>query len=226
MYSKNTRTFLKSLFDIGAIKIDTKVGFRLALHDKDPTAPLSPIYVNLRTPKNPKPGPLLPEHILTIATEMERVVEKAGWKFDCIAGIPRAGVPFAEAFAEIRAQLARPTRIVRLRKNSRESRAISVENTYVVREPGERRLRTLLIDDLITKADTKWRAVDALRRAGYEVAGIVVFLDREQGGLRALSESGVPTLAVLNFGEVLDCYHTSGRISDKEMGAIKRYLGR
>ena len=224
MLLKSTQQFLKELHRIGAVKVDTEHGFKLALHDKNPTAPLSPIYVSLRTPKNPKPGPLLPEHVMTIATEMERVVEKAHWKFDCVAGIPRAGVPFAESFAQVRAQLKRTIKVVRLRKNSRGSRSISVENDYVVREQTEQRSRVLLVDDLITKADTKWRAIDALRRGGYEVAGVVVYLDREQGGFKALSESGIPIVAVLKFGEMLDFYHSSELISDKEMSAIKRYL--
>src|SRR3989344_4810594 len=36
-------------------------GFKLKLHEKNPLAPLSPFYLNLRTPDNPKPGPLTPE---------------------------------------------------------------------------------------------------------------------------------------------------------------------
>jgi len=35
-------------------------GFLLKLHEKDPDAPLSPVYFNLRTPGNPKPGLLVP----------------------------------------------------------------------------------------------------------------------------------------------------------------------
>lgn len=112
-----------------------------------------------------------------------------------------------------------------MKKASTTSRALRVDSKYVVREPGDHRLRVLLIDDLITKADTKWRAIDALRRGGYEVAGIVVYLDREQGGLQALSRSGIPILAVLKFSEMLDFYHSSGLISDAQMSTIKRYLG-
>lgn len=226
MYSKNTIMFLKSLFNIGAIKIDTKKGFRLALHDKNPTAPLSPFYLNLRTPSNPKPGSLQPTHVATIATEMDRVVEKAGWKFDCIAGIPRAGTPFAEAFFDVRASLGRKTRIIRMKKSSKDSRALRVDSDYVIRDGGERRSRVLLIDDLITKADTKWIAINALRRGGYEVAGIVVYVDREQGGLEALRESGIPIIAVLKFSDMLKAYHEMEMISAGELATIKDYLRR
>ena len=43
------------LFDLGAIQFGN---FKLKLHEKNPNAPLSPIYLNLRTPDNPKPGNL------------------------------------------------------------------------------------------------------------------------------------------------------------------------
>ena len=224
MYSKNTQNFLKTLFDIGAIKIDTEGGFRLALHDKNPSAPLSPIYVNLRTKDNPKPGPLLADHVVTIASEMERVAEKAGIHFDGVAGIPRAGVPFAKAFCDIRKKLQKPTRMICLKKRGVSSRAMCVDAEHVIREPSETRKRILLVDDLITKATTKWTAIDALRRGGYEAAGIVVYLDREQGGLLSLSQSGIPIVATLTFGKVLEFYRDVGLMSPKDFSIINRYL--
>ena len=47
------------LFKVGAIKFGA---FKLKLHEKDPDAPLSPIYLNLRTDRHPEnPGPLTDE---------------------------------------------------------------------------------------------------------------------------------------------------------------------
>lgn len=46
------------LFDIGAVQFGE---FKLKLHEKNPDAPLSPIFFNFRTPDNPKPGPLTDE---------------------------------------------------------------------------------------------------------------------------------------------------------------------
>ena len=47
-------------------------------------------------------------------------------------------------------------------------------------EPGE---TTLLVDDLITRGDSKLEATVPLEAAGLEVRDILVLIDREQGGL-------------------------------------------
>ena len=72
-YQENQRQLAQALLEVGAILTaesdhplvitrdgsdGPERGFRLKLHEKTPLAPLSPIYLNLRTPDNPKPGPL------------------------------------------------------------------------------------------------------------------------------------------------------------------------
>ncbi|MFZ2556212.1 MAG: phosphoribosyltransferase family protein [Minisyncoccia bacterium] len=212
MLLKTTQQFLKELHRIGAIKIDTKEGFRLTLHDKNPHAPLSPIYINLRTVRNPKPGPLGKEHVESIANDINSAVQKAHMSFDCITGIPRAGTPFAESFLSLREKLGNPTKLIRMKKRPQGSRALRVDGSYVIRTKDEYRPRVLLIDDLITSATTKWTAIDAVRRAGYEVAGIAVYLDREQGGLSKLKASGIPIVAALKFSDMLRYYGESNII--------------
>lgn len=226
MLSKNTQAFLRTLFALGAIKIDTKGGFRLALHDKNPTAPLSPVYINLRTSKNPKPGPLLKEHISTIAAEMYRAVKKARFCFEHVAGIPRAGTPFADAFAAISGELGGTTSQIRLKKESKNSRVLRVDSRYVIRDQRIVPPRVLLVDDVVTEADTKLRAIDALRRGGYEAAGVVVYLDREQGGMKEIAASGVPIVAVVHLGDILNALRDMDLISKSDYAAIKRYLAR
>jgi orotate phosphoribosyltransferase len=226
MLNKGSKAFLTELHRIGAIKIDTEKGFTLTLHDKNPSAPLSPIYINLRTSKNPKPGPLLASQVETIAHEINRVVDKAHLRFDCIAGIPRAGVPFAEAMHELRKRFRGTTDLIRLQKKGTNSRSLSVSSRHVVRDRDGYRPRVLLIDDLITSATTKWAAIEAARRGGYEVAGIAVYLDREQGGFAMLEKNGIPITAAIKFSEMLQFYQETDIIGQDQMNAINRYLAK
>ena len=77
-------------------------GFRLKLHEKHPDAPLSPIFFNLRTPDNPKPGPLTPDIVELAALCMHHVAQtQCTGDFNAVVGIPNAGDPFAEALASI-----------------------------------------------------------------------------------------------------------------------------
>lgn len=94
------------LFDVGAFMDKTKSkegkGFKLVLHEKEPDAPLCPFYLSLRTPDHPtKPGPLTPEIIMDIAHNLYRLSIQSRLKYDCVAGIPEAGIPIIKAFNRI-----------------------------------------------------------------------------------------------------------------------------
>lgn len=223
MLLKRTQNFAKTLFDVGAVKVDTKEGFRLALHDTNPTAPLSPIYFNLRTRGNKK-GPLLKKHVDAIATELLALASKHRLRYDAIAGIPRAGTPFAKAMVRI-SQETDPKAYVNIRKVSSKTRAMRSEPISIEHiEAGTKRV--LLVDDLITRADTKLIAIKALRDAGFEVAGVVVFLDREQGGIRELRQAMIPVFATVPVTDLLGFYADESLINKKDLRIIKAYLKR
>ena len=217
MLLASTQKFLKELHRIGAVKVDAKKGFRLALHDKNPDAPLSPFYINLRTPDN-KDGPLQTAHVESIATELMSAAKRHHIDYDAVAGIPNAGTPLALAVERVSGMAGTPAEYVHMYKVSPDTR----EMRAVRWVSGARRV--LLVDDLITRADSKLTAVTALQEAGYEVAGIVVYLDREQGGVRELRRMRIPVFAVLKISEILDFYGDEKLISKKDLRTIQAYL--
>ncbi len=79
------------IHDRGAIKFGA---FKLKLHEKNPDAPLSPIYLTLRIPENG--GPLTDDDVEVIGQELYAMVQREGVIFDLVVGIPRAGEPFAK----------------------------------------------------------------------------------------------------------------------------------
>jgi uridine monophosphate synthetase len=201
------------LFDIGAIKFGA---FKLKLHEKHPDAPLSPIYLNLRTPDNPKPGPLTPEIINLI---IEFLYERActfGLVYEQVAGVPNAGNPLAAAFAELS---GKP--LLRLFKTgSGDNRKVAGIEGIDYR-PGE---LVLVIDDLITKADSKLEAIEVLKYAGLYVKNVVFIVDRGQGGADELCKKGYSTTCCFTLCMLLDYYVNTGRISIKKFKEVMAYV--
>lgn len=218
------RSLALDIFDVGAFQDKRQSpdgrGFRLKLHEKNPSAPLSPFYLNLRTPDNPKPGPLTPELVEKIGRQLRDLGSGRGLFFNCVAGLPNAGDPLAQSFS---AAYGEPScLVIKLRKGgTAEARQI----TRVVSDKYHTGDTVLVIDDLITAADTKLEGIAALREAGLKVRDVVVVLDREQGGARQLAEKKYKLHTLLTITELLCCLLDEGRIPLMLHYEISRYLG-
>jgi len=199
------------LYDLGAIKFGA---FRLKLHEKNPNAPLSPIYITLRTPENG--GPLTLEAVETIGQELFAVAEKAPIEFDLVASIPRAGEPFAEVVSRLS---GKP--LLKLGKKAEGDRR---KIDSVVSGDYRSGQRVLLIDDLITQADTKKEAIGVCEEAELVVADVVVLVDREQGGSEQLKEAGYDLYATFPLSALLDYYVRVGRIDQAKRDEVMVYI--
>lgn len=62
---------LRVLWQVGAVKFGE---FELKIHQTNSSAPKSPIYLDLRTPDNPKPGPLTPGFVRMIGEHLAALV--------------------------------------------------------------------------------------------------------------------------------------------------------
>ena len=214
------------LFDLGAFLDKTKSpdgkGFKLKLHEKNPNAPLSPFYLNFRTPDNPKPGPLTPVIIKGIGRELyeESIVDRI--EYDCLAGVPRAGDPLTRAFSEFffsKRNYAIP--VLKLEKHESERKrriAGLIEGEY---KHGE---LVLLIDDLITNAGSKLEAIDVLENAGLIVSDVLVLIDCMQGGRQQLQEKGYQLHTIFTIYELLDLYLEANKIDHDLHQEIFDYL--
>lgn len=206
-----------ALFEVGAVQFGA---FRLKLHEKQPDAPLSPIYLNLRTPDN-KEGKLTPGILQQIA---EVIMLRQGFKYDFIAGIPNAGTPIAEAISRyVETEFTNTSaRLLHLGKVDQEGgrKIVGVQEDL---ESLEGR-RVLLVDDLITQADTKFEAISALEDDGFEVVGLVVLVDREQGGKEQIEQGGYPVVAIFTLSQLLDYYVAEERIEQEKANEVKDYV--
>jgi len=185
------------LFDAGCIQFGT---FTLK------SGLTSPIYVDLR---------LLVSHP-SVLREVARVLASIARElaFDRIAAIPYAGLPIGTALAmELDWPLVYPRREVKEHGTRR-----AIEGTF---QSGE---TVLLVDDLITRGDSKLEAIALLEAAGLTVRDVLVLIDREQGGAQDLAQHGYQLHAALRLTDVIHTLRESDQITPTQHAEVLRYL--
>lgn len=196
-------------------------GFRLKLHEKHPGAPLSPFYLNLRTVDHPTaPGPLQPEHVDAIGRELYDLAQRRNFSFAHVAGIPHAGDPFAKALAATARSAGKTVNVLQLKKSDdgHSRRVTEVTGRFL---PGD---RVLLVDDVITAADSKLEAIQKVTAKGLAVTGVLVAVDREQGGADEMLRRGVPFAALFSLSALLPYYVVNGCITLAARDEVLAYL--
>lgn len=214
------------LFDLGAIKFagvgDAPAeGFKLKLHEEHPDARLSPIYLNLRTPDNPKPGPLTEEALELIGRLLYAMLHSVDvLDFTYVADIPNAGKPIADALMANLESWSRVQRIHLIKEEHDGRRKIAgVQEEGLAEGAG-----AVLIDDLITQADTKVEAIEALRASGLKAAAVLLVVDREQGGREQVEKAGCPVHSLFTLPELLVHYLVGKRIDTDMANDVMLYL--
>lgn len=198
------------LFNIGAIQFGS---FKLKLHEKNLNAPLSPIYLNLRTSDNPKLGNLTLKITTQIGRLMHLIAFQKKLEYRLVVGIPNAGTPFAKSFAK--ENFFNPNiPLLELSKeiNSDGTRRISklISNQKIINDTMK---CVIVVDDLITKADSKLEAINILEKNGFIVRDVIVLIDREQGGREELESRGYRLHSAYKISELVEYYFTSGKIN-------------
>lgn len=191
------------LFNIGAIKFGE---FKLKLHEKNPDAPLSPIYIDLRVLRS-SPGTL--EHAVFALARLVREL-----RFDYLADVPTAATPIVAVLSnKMRVPMISP----RLTDKTHGIKG-KIDGIFV---PGG---DVLLIDDLITTADSKFEAIITLEEHALLVHDVVVLVDREQGGTEALYTQGYYCHAVFKLSELLTLYRERSLIDADTHKRVVDYL--
>ena len=203
MFNIRKKNFALQLFKIGAVKFGQ---FKLKMHEKSPNAPLSPIYIDLRLLRS------FPDTMdLAIDIYMHMIKDLT---FDVLADVPTAATPIVSI-------LSNRTRIpmisVRMDKKKHGTR-VPIDGAY------ETGLTAILIDDLITGADSKFEAISILEENGLIVTDVIVLVDREQGGVEELISRGYNCICAMKITEVLKIYFEKDKISDNLYKKTIKYI--
>lgn len=107
---------------------------------------------------------------------------------DAVGGVELGGCPLASAVSLISFQENKPLPALYVRKERKDHGTTKrIEGDKALR-PG---LRVALLEDVVTTGGSSLKALEVLREAGCEVAGIVAIVDRLEGGAEAIERAGV-----------------------------------
>ena len=193
------------LFDIGAVKFGE---FKLKLHDTHPKAPLSPIYIDLRVLRR------TPKAKAAAIKVYEELVKPL--KFDLIADIPTAATPLASSLSDkLKIGMITP------RADKKTHGSGAKVDGMLKTDKGK---MAVLIDDLVTRADSKLEAAKTLRDAGVKVKDVVVLIDREQGGATQMAKNKLKLHSAFTMQQMLDFFLKVKRLSKKEYDDIQQRM--
>jgi orotate phosphoribosyltransferase len=115
------------------------------------------------------------------------------------AGVQRVAGPVLGAIPLVTAlSLATelPMLIVRVEKPKEYGTSKQIEGVFLAGE------KVVLVEDVVTTGGAALGAVETLRQAGAEVLGVLVVVDREQGGAEAFAAADVPYQALFTKSEL------------------------
>lgn len=180
--SSTAETVARHLLQIKAIKLNPEEPFTWA------SGMLSPIYCDNR---------LLLSHVAQ-RREVHGAMQEAAVSFgdfDAVGGVATAGIPHAAVLAH---ELQRPLVYVRSKPKA-HGRQNRIEGDL---QPG---WKVLLIEDLISTGGSSIQAVEALRKAGAEVVGVLaIFTYGFQKAETNFREADCPYRTLTNFDKLID----------------------
>lgn len=139
-----------------------------------------------------------PSLLSRVAAAYGRLLESL--RFDRLAAIPVAAVPIATAVSLQRELPLLYPRIV----DKGHGNGNRIDGDF---RAGE---RVVLLDDVISSAQSKLEAIDVLEAEGLEVSDLVVLVDRESGGREEVERRGVRFHALARISELLALARTRG----------------
>jgi uridine monophosphate synthetase len=168
---------------------------------------MSPFYIDLRKAQS------YPEAFHTITDVYSEMIEDLDSSV-LLAGVPEAATPLAAAVGyKLKRALVQPRKVVK-----EYGTKSSVEGEY---KEGD---SVVLIDDLITKGDSKIEAIDQVQAAGLKVEKLIILIDREQGGVETVAKAGHTIEAAFTITELLDILLELGKIEQDRYDEVLEFI--
>src|SRR5919202_983387 len=125
-------------------------------------------------------------------------LREGGWRVDAVGGLTLGADPIACAISYASALAGAPLRAFTVRKEAKTH-----GTGQLIEGPFQSGDRVAVIEDVITTGGSALRAVQAVRAAGGEVAGVLALVDREEGGREALEAEGLDVRALVSAREIV-----------------------
>lgn len=167
----------------------------------------SPFYLDLRK-------------IRSFPTEKRHVVDAYvslidGLQYDRLADVPTSITPVASSICD-RLGISQITPRLDYKEHGTVAK---IDGVY---ERGE---TIVVVDDLITNAGSKLKAIGILEEEGLVVKDVVVLIDRQQGGREQLESAGYQLHAYTNMLNLIEYYARVGIVGQDRVEQTLKYLG-
>ena len=126
---------------------------------------------------------------------------------DAVAGVALGGCPLASAVSLMSHVRNRPIPALYVRKEAKDH-----GTKKLIEGPMAQGMKVVLLEDVITTGGSTIRAVGSLRAAGVDVVGVVVLVDRLEGGIENLGREGL---------EVVSLYTKNDFLQDDDLSLTK-----
>jgi len=170
----------------------------------------SPYYIQLRILIN------YPSLLFKIGEVLGFLITEEWNDVDKLVGVAYAGIPIVTATA-----LATSIPCCYTRKEIKEH-GIPVLIEGELKE-GE---NVVIVDDLITSGQSNLETIDKIKSTGvkFNIKGVAVLLDREQGGKDRLASLGIKLVSAMKISEVAEWLKEDGLLSEEKYNTITEYI--
>jgi orotate phosphoribosyltransferase len=138
-----------------------------------------------------------PEGLSLIGPIGLETLRKESWNVDAIGGLTLGADPIAYAISYASAAWEKPLRAFTVRKQAKDH-----GTGKLIEGPFNSGDRVAIIEDVITTGRSALQAIDAVRSAGGQIAGVLALVDREEGGREAIQAAGIQVVSIVRASEI------------------------
>jgi orotate phosphoribosyltransferase len=139
-----------------------------------------------------------PDGLALIGPLALATLRKASWPVTAVGGLTLGADPIAYAISYASAASPPTLRAFTVRKEAKgHGTGKLIEGPFRAGDV------VAVVEDVITSGASALRAVEAVRDAGGEVAGVLALVDREEGGDETLRAAGLPVLSLVRASDIL-----------------------
>ncbi len=151
---------------------------------------------------NCKPTTLSTEGMYLVGNLMYDLLRsRKSWKVKGIGGLTLGADPISNAIAYTSYLKKDPLESFVVRKEPKKhGTMLWVEGNVAEGD------KVVIVEDVVTTGGSTIKAIDRARKCGLKVLGVIVLIDRQEGGREAIESKGVPVKVLLTREEVFKAH--------------------
>lgn len=139
-----------------------------------------------------------PEGLALIGPLSLGLMKKKGWKPDSVGGLTLGADPVAFSISRASVDSLPLVRAFTVRKQAKTH-----GTGNLIEGPFRSDDKVVIVEDVVTTGKSALQAIDAVAQAGATVLGVLAVVDRNEGGVEAIRDRGVETIALVAIDELL-----------------------